>query len=87
MVKNPPLQVGDTRDAGNAKETSSILGRQDSLEKSMIPSPVFLPGESHGQRSLAGYSPWGHKESDMTEQLHKLLKHGPAGILDQVIHC
>ena len=30
---------------------------------------VFLPGESHGQRSLVGYSPWGHKESDMTEQL------------------
>jgi len=27
-------------------------------------TPVFLPGESHGQRSLAGYSPWGHKESD-----------------------
>ena len=33
------------------------------------PAPVFLPGESHGQRSLAGYSLWGHKESDMTEQL------------------
>ena len=33
------------------------------------PTPVFLPGESHGQRSLVGYSPWGPKESDMTEQL------------------
>ena len=33
------------------------------------PTPVFLPGESHGQRSLAGYSPWGHKELDMTEWL------------------
>ena len=31
------------------------------------PTPLFLPGESHGQRSLVGYSPWGHKESDMTE--------------------
>ena len=31
--------------------------------------PVFLPGESQGQRSLAGYSPWAHKESDMTEPL------------------
>ena len=30
------------------------------------PSPVFLPGKSPGQRSLAGYSPWGHKESDTT---------------------
>ena len=34
-----------------------------------LPTPVFLPGESHGQRSLAGCSPWGPKESDMTEQL------------------
>ena len=33
------------------------------------PAPVFLPGESHGQRNLEGYSPWGHKESDMTEWL------------------
>ena len=33
------------------------------------PTAVFLPGKSHGQRSLAGYSPWGHKESDTTEQL------------------
>ena len=33
------------------------------------PTPVFLPGESRGQRSLVGYSPWGRKESDITEQL------------------
>ena len=33
-------------------------------------TPVFLPGESHGQRSLAGYSPWGHQESDTTERLN-----------------
>ena len=33
------------------------------------PTPIFLPGESHRQRSLAGYSPWGHKESDTTEWL------------------
>ena len=31
------------------------------------PTPVFFPGESHGQRSLAGYSPWDHEELDMTE--------------------
>jgi len=30
------------------------------------PTPLFLPGESHGQRTLVGYSPWGFKESDMT---------------------
>ena len=32
-----------------------------------LPTPAFVPGEFHGQRSLAGYSPWDHKESDMTE--------------------
>ena len=31
------------------------------------PTPVFLPGEIHGQRNLVGYSPWGYKESDTTE--------------------
>ena len=34
------------------------------------PIPVLLPGKSHGWRSLVGYSPWGRKESDMTERLH-----------------
>ena len=34
-----------------------------------LPTPVFFPGETHGQRSLAGYSPWGHKELDTTEWL------------------
>ena len=34
------------------------------------PTPVFLPGKFHGQRGLAGYSPWGHKESDMTGHIH-----------------
>ena len=33
-----------------------------------LPTPVFLSGEFHEQRSLVGYSPWGHKESDTTEQ-------------------
>ena len=32
------------------------------------PTPVFLPGESHGPRSLVGYGPWGHKEWDTTEE-------------------
>ena len=45
------------------------LGWEDLLEKEQLPTPEFWPGESHGQRSLAGYSPWGRKESDMTEQL------------------
>ena len=37
------------------------------------PTPVFLPGEFHGQRSLAGSSPWGCKELDMTEQEHTVF--------------
>ena len=37
------------------------------------PTPVFLPGESHGLRSLVGYSPWGHQESDTTERLNFLI--------------
>ena len=36
------------------------------------PTPVFLSGKSHGQRSLGGYNPWGHKESDMTHRLHNV---------------
>ena len=45
------------------------LGWEDALEKAVEPTLVFLPGEFHGQRSLAGYSPWGCKELDTTEQL------------------
>ena len=44
------------------------LGREDPLEK-WERTPVFLPGEPHGQRRLAGCSPQGHQESDMTERL------------------
>ena len=36
-------------------------------KREWVPTPVFLPGKFHGQRSLVGYSPWGHKESDTTE--------------------
>ena len=43
--------------------------RREGLEGAQQPTPVFLPGEFHGQRSLAGCSPWGPKESDVTERL------------------
>ena len=43
------------------------LGGKDHLEGEMAAHSVFLPGESHGQRSLADCSPWGRKESDVTE--------------------
>ena len=58
MVKSPPTM----------QETwVQTLGQKDPLEKEMAPIPVFLPGEFHGQGGLVGYSPWGHKELDMTE--------------------
>ena len=43
------------------------LGWVGPLERAWQPTPVFLPGESHKQKSLEGYSPYGHKESDMTK--------------------
>ena len=46
------------------------LGWEDPPEKGMAIHSSILPGESHGQRSLVGYSPWGHKESDTIERLH-----------------
>ena len=46
------------------------LGWEDPWRRKWQPTPVFLPRKSHGQRSLIGYSPWGHKESDMTVWLH-----------------
>ena len=63
VVKNPPVMQ-------KIQETLWIrsLGQEDPLEgRAWQPTPVFLSGESHGQRSLAGNSPWGCKESDTTE--------------------
>ena len=51
------------------KTQVQFLGQKDPWRKKWQPIPVFLPGESHGQRSLAGYSPRGPEESGMTERL------------------
>ena len=60
MVKNLPAM----------QETGvQSLGWEDPLRREWLPTPVILPGESHGQRSLEGYRPLGRKELDMTEQL------------------
>ena len=60
MVKNLPANAGDVGDVGSIPGLGgSPEGGQHTL--------VFLPRESHGQRSLAGYSPWGRKELDTTE--------------------
>ena len=55
------------------------LGREDPLEKEWLPTPVFLPGKSYGQRSLSGYSPWVAKNQTTTKQLILLLTIGPPG--------
>ena len=52
------------------------LSQEDPLEKEMATTAVFLAGKSHGQRRLVGYSPWGHKESDMPERLTLSLSLG-----------
>ena len=44
--------------------------RQIPWSRKWQPTPVFLPGKSHGWRSLVGYNPWGHRELDMTEHAH-----------------
>ena len=56
VVKNLPASVGDVRDVGLIP-----------WRRVWQPTLVFLPGESHGQRSLVGCSPWGCEESDTTE--------------------
>jgi len=58
--------------AGDAGDVGSIPGSRKSRGRKWQPNPVFLPEKSHGQRSLAGYSPRGHKESDMSEHAHVL---------------
>jgi len=60
-VKNPPANVGDKRDAGLIPGSGRSPGGGQ-----WHPTPVFLPGESHGWRRLEGCSPWGCTESDMT---------------------
>ena len=51
------------------------LSWEESWSRKWQPTLVFLPGESHGQRSLVGYSPWGHKEPNMTELLNSNNKY------------
>ena len=64
VVKNPPANE-------EMQETQvRSLGQDDSQRRKRQPTPISLSVESHGQRSLLGYSLWGCKESDMTEQLN-----------------
>ena len=62
--KNPPASAGDTGEVISIPGVGKISWRGK-----WKPTPIFLPGEFHGQRSLADYSSWSLKELDMTEQL------------------
>ena len=63
MVKNLPACAGDKRE----RQAPPLPGRKLPWRRAWQPTPVLLPGESHGQRSLVGHSPWGHTELNMTE--------------------
>ena len=67
--KNLPTNAGEARDVG----FFTGLGRSPGEG---VPTPVFWPGEFHGQRSLEGSSPRGHTESDMTEHTHIQQENG-----------
>ena len=77
MGKEPTCNEGDPGDLPRS-------GRF--RRRAWQPTPVFLPGESHGQSSLAGYSPWDHKESDTTVTNHStagpVVKNPPANTGD-----
>jgi len=62
VVKNPLGNAGNKKRSRFDPWVGKILWR-----KEWQPIPVFLPGEAYGQRNLAGYSPWGCKESDMPD--------------------
>ena len=61
----PALQTQET-------QSFDLWIRKIPWRRKWQPTPVFLPEKFHGQRSLAGYSPWGHKDSDTTECAHTL---------------
>ena len=63
------IQTSPKESAYNAGARFDPWVRKISWRRKWQSTPVFLPGEFHGQRSLVGYSPWGHKESDTTKWL------------------
>ena len=64
--KNPPPNTG--RHAGRRRCGFDPWVRKIPWRRKWQPTPIFLPGESHEQRRVMDYSPWGRKESDMTER-------------------
>ena len=71
VVKNPPANAGHISGKNTGVGCHLPPGRV-LWRRTWQPTPVFLPGQFHGQRSLVGYRPWGCKESDVTEHTHTL---------------
>ena len=80
ISKYESLSIVDNRVKRSIKQVKSLpaiwetwvrsLGWEDPWRRKWLPTPVFLPGGSPGQRTLMGYSLWGHDKLDTTEQLH-----------------
>ena len=80
VVKNPPANAGDARDV------DLIPGSGRSPEGGKWqPITKFLHGKFHGQRSLVGYSPWGHKKSDIIEVTEHSCTHSASSV--QLLSC
>ena len=78
-VKNPPANAGDIKRRRFNPWVGKIPWR-----RAWQPTPVFLPRESHGQRSVVGYSPWGHKR--WTEYTHVIVLKREEGPRSQEMH-
>ena len=77
MINNLLANEGDVKDMDSG--FNPWIGKIP-WRRAWQPTPVFLPGESYGQRSLAGNSPWGHKDLDMTEA----IEHACTSLLNQL---
>ena len=78
MLKNPPAMP---------ETWVQSPSWEDPWRREWIHTPVSLPGEFHGQRSLAGYSPWGHKELDTAEATEHILRYSTGGQMSIGLIC
>ena len=67
------------------QEYRKVSSLNSNARRKCQPTPVFLPGKSHGQRNLVGYGLWGRKEQDMTEHTHQTVSCGCS--LEEVPSC
>ena len=80
VVKNLPANTGDT-----IGRRFILWVRKIPWRRAWHPTPVFLPGKSHGQRSLVGYRMWSYKESNMTKHTHTYT-HTLKKLISRLLH-